>query len=154
VWNYQYGSGSYPNSYTNVVTDPLNNDTAYTFSTLGGANNGFNDVVSYFLTTTKTYQGSQGSGTLLKQEDLQYYNNGLTGNSNIVRPFVTQITTTLNGKVSKVVRTSDSGPSGSSYPFGLVTAEKKYEFGSGQPGVLINETDTTYLWQNNSNYLT
>ena len=37
--------------------------------------------------------------------------------------------------------------------FGNVTVEKVYDYGNGAPGPLVCETDTTYLWQNDSNYL-
>jgi RHS repeat-associated protein len=159
VTNYQYGSATYPNPLTNVTTDPLGNDTVSTFSTLTtdqttNAPFGNNDVGAYYVTTTKKYQGSQGSGTLLKQEDLQYYSNGQTSISSVVNGFVTQVTTTVNGKVSRVTRTPDSGGYGANGPnFGVVTVEKKYDFGSGQPGALLNETDTSYQWQSNANYL-
>lgn len=151
ITNYQYGSGTYPASFTNVMTDPLGNDTANTFSPLTTdqtASQGPNDLTAYYVTTSKKYQGSQGSGKLLKEEDTEYYSNGQTGAKAVVNAFVTQVTTTMNGQQSVVVRTPDPGAYGSTLPnFGLATAEKQYDFG----GALLKETDTTYSWQSGAN---
>lgn len=152
TWKYSYGSATFPNPFTNTMTDPLGNDTANTFTPLQGVNNLMNssNTKSYFLTTSKHYQGLQSTGNLLQQEDLQYYNNGKAGDANAVNGFATQITTTTNGEVSRVVRLPDSGGYGDFIPnFGVVTSEKHYDF----DGSLLRETDTTYKWQTDSNYL-
>ncbi len=129
TWNYQYGTASCGGALANTMTDALGNDTVNVFNQLQSVDNGFNDdPAPFYVTTTKVYQGSQAGGNLLKQEDFQYYSNG-TGNSNIANAFVTQVTTTMNGNVSRVTRTPDAGGYGSNFPnFGVVTVGKKYDF--------------------------
>lgn len=150
VWNYNYGTSVCSGSMTNTMTDPLGNDTVDVFNKLQGVNNGRNDVVSYFVTSTKNYQGSQSSGNVLKEEDFQYYNNNLAGDSNTANSFITQVTTTMNGSVKRVVRTPDSGGYGAGMPiFGVVKTLQEYDFNNN----LVRETDTSYKWEGNSNYL-
>lgn len=147
TWNYQYainGNVLCAAGLVNKMTDSLGNDTVSTFNQLQSVNNGLNDnPAPFYVTTTQNYQGTQGAGVLLKQEDTQYYSNG-TGNNNVANGFVTQIATTINGHVSVVTRTPDSGGYGQGMPiFGVVTTEKKYDF----TGAMLRETDTSYMWQ-------
>lgn len=156
TWKYSYGTAACNNTLTNTMTDPLGDDTVNVFSQLQGVSNNYvnDNPAPLYVTATKVYQGSQTSGQLLKREDLQYYSNGQSGGNNVVNGFVTQVQTTINGKVTQTTRTPDASGYGTGAPLmGVVTVEKKYDFGAGQPGALINETDTSYFWQSNSNYL-
>ena len=54
------------NQMTNVVTDPLGNDTAYVFTALNGVCN------LYFETTTRNYQGASSGRQILQQIDTTY----------------------------------------------------------------------------------
>src|SRR5205085_4784825 len=37
--------------------------------------------------------------------------------------------------------------------YGKEVSEKEYDWGPGVPGALLRETDTSYIWQINGNYL-
>jgi RHS repeat-associated protein len=150
VWKYSYGTPRCNTPFTNTMTDPLGNDTVNTFIQLPASSNmdNLNDFPApYFVSTAQSYQGSQGSGALLKQEDYQYYNNGQPPATFITDGFATQIKTTINGQVSLVTRTPDSSLGPNLPPFGLVTVEKQYDWGNGQPGGALKETDISYAWQ-------
>src|SRR5205085_4972289 len=47
----------------------------------------------------------------------------------------------------------DAGLGANAPIFGNVVSEKVYDWGPGVPGALLRETDTSYMWQINSNYL-
>lgn len=71
IWKYQWlvsqNNPTAPNgTYTNVVTDPLGNDTVHVFTNLG----------SFYETSTRTYKGSYTSGQLLRQVDTGYQQTG------------------------------------------------------------------------------
>src|SRR5262249_27232343 len=53
-----------------------------------------------------------------------------------------------------VTKQYDNGSAPGRPVFGNVVVEKEYDWGQGAPGPLLKETDTTYQWQVNSNYLT
>jgi RHS repeat-associated protein len=75
--------------------------------------------------------------------------------SNLANVFATDIVTTVypSGKVRKVHKDPDSGLGAGKPIFGNVKKEFEYDWGQGQPGALLRETDTTYQWENNSAYL-
>ena len=105
-WNYSFpqvlGAAIFNAAltYVNTATDPLGNDTVYTFSSQGGC-----DVHE---TQRKVYQGSQTSGTLLKTTTTAYqaalnpqqgvWSNSLPGT--VVAVFPTTVTTALDNGVS------------------------------------------------------
>src|SRR5258708_6671024 len=60
-----------------------------------------------------------------------------------------QTTVMPSHKVSLVHMDYDN----SALTFGLVTKQKQYDWGTGAPGALLQEVDTTYQWQVNGNYL-
>ncbi|PYP91962.1 MAG: hypothetical protein DMG65_05850, partial [Candidatus Angelobacter sp. Gp1-AA117] len=144
-WQYHWGVAQADGSLTNVVTDPFGNDTTHVFRKLVTAS----DACPQYETSTLYYQGSQGTGTLLRQVDTA---RGLltfiADAAGVANPMPTDITTTLypSGKVNLVHKDYDPGPAnGGSY--GNVTAEKIYDWGPGRPGPLLRETDTVYKWQ-------
>ena len=155
TWTYHWmtqqttGSSGAVTSYTNVVTDPLGNDAVHVFTNLGSA---------YYETSTLYYQGSSGSGQLLKRVDTAYQVDCVSGIAapNVCSaatpptydlPISIQTTVYPSGEVSKVTKSYDTAG------LGKVVAEKDYDWGQGTPGALLRETDTTYEWQANSAYL-
>ncbi|HLJ85999.1 MAG TPA: RHS repeat-associated core domain-containing protein [Candidatus Angelobacter sp.] len=152
TWNYkwltQQASPLQKNgTFVNVVTDPLNNDVAHTFTNVEG-------FCSFYETTTQTYQGSSSSGTLLKRVDTSYsvavVNTSASGSPTVL-PISIQTTVYPSGKVSLITKEYDKSLPGTSY--GKITKEKEYDWGSGSAGALLREVDTSYFWQSNSSYL-
>jgi RHS repeat-associated protein len=146
TWHYSgYSSAT-------TVTDPLGNDTVHTFTAFGLESTDYR-----FETETLFYQGSSGSGTLLKTVQTDY-DNFAAGNDVYQSPGVVPIhvTTTLpNGQVTQVQTDydsnfSDAGP----IPYGNVIARREYDYGSGTPGALLRTTTTQYEAFINSTYLT
>ena len=181
-WTYTWGGnpgGTLVASSTdyeieNVVTSPLGDDTVHHIT-------GFFGGPSLYETQTRYYQGSHTSGTLLKtvNTDYSYSSNPFDMGPQVVPPTAInvvpiRVTTSLpNGLTSKVETDYDSNsftfhdptwglPLNPQQPFqnsmypgtlGTVLARRQYDSGVGAPGNLLNQTLTTYLWQNNSNYL-
>ena len=134
---------------TNTVTDPSGNDIVHGFTAIDGA-------YSFWETSTKYFQGLQGSQPL-KQVDTTYAPYTLLTENNLVGNVVpTSIKTTLNpsGKVNQVAKQYDAGFGAGSSIFGNVVKEFEYDWGTGSPGAVLRETDTTYQWQIDSRYLT
>ena len=153
-WTYTWGTPS-GGVVINKVTDPLLNDSVHTFTALEGPAG-----CSFYETRTQYYQGTQSPSHLLKQVDTSYYpplmfltDSGESVAGNVVAK---DIVTTLypNGMVSKVHREYDQGLGAGKPIFGNVTKEQQYDWGQGQPGPLLRETDMVYQWQKNSAYLT
>jgi RHS repeat-associated protein len=104
------------------------------------------------------------SGTLLKVATTDYsYSPSPTDNFGIINLVPIRTTTTWpNGPVTKSEKDYDSGFTFSNYStgtytpavYGLLVAERSYNYGSGSPGPLLRQTKTSYAWQSNSNYLT
>jgi RHS repeat-associated protein len=168
TWSYNLG----------IVTDPLGNDTVYTFTAPCGG--------SAVNTETQYYSGSHSNAAnLIKTEDTQYAVSGgdpfwpTDGGSSA--PYSTlpvlKKTTWANGQVSEVCMVYDSmtgGPcsaaynpsgstffdrystSGKTYPFvyGSVVQKSEYDYGSGSPGPLLRQTNTQFQWQANNSYRT
>lgn len=169
TWHYSYGSVTSSGTLTNTVTDPNSNDTDVVFSqystSQAGGVAGATACSGLVQTSTRTYSGTGSSRTLLAQQDIQYQAQAMTADltsSTDSTPIVgniyaTTVTTTdsVAGKVKQVKRTSDTGLGSSSGKpfFGQPVKEQVYDWGSGSPGSLLKETDTTYLWQNDSRYL-
>jgi RHS repeat-associated protein len=156
TWTYNWGTPS-SGSLVNSGTDPMSNDTVYTFTALdpnGGGRCGF------YETRTQSYQGTGSSRQLLKQVDTTYSSmmfTVATSQGSVLGNVVpTSIKTTIypSGKVSLVNKTYDSGLGSNAPMFGNVISEKIYDWGQGAPGALLRETDTRYLWQINGSYLT
>ncbi|HXB21392.1 MAG TPA: hypothetical protein VNV88_08425, partial [Candidatus Solibacter sp.] len=155
TWLYNWGAALSDGSMTNVVTDPLGNDTVHVFRAQDGT-----DGCGFYETRTQHYQGSSSTGRLLQQVDTVYASAMLpsdTGDSNGLSNVVpTSIRTTVypSGKVSLITRSYDTGLGANAPIFGNVVSEKIYDWGQGAPGALLRETDTTYQWQSNGSYLT
>lgn len=165
-WTYSYsypGGGQIGNSGTATVVDPLGSNTVYT--------NSFLSFCSAYTTSVKYYQGAVQPANLLKTVSTTYSSSpspfaedyGIS-TMNIVPAQIT--TTWANGKTSMVTKSYDSGftfvdPRGNGRTFtgiyGKVTVEKEYDYGNGQPGPLLRQTNTSYAWQSPSphysNYL-
>jgi RHS repeat-associated protein len=152
-WIYSWGTVQSDGSLTNVVTDPLGNDSVHVFHSIGGSCN-------FFETSTLSYHGSKSTGQLLERVDTTYSGTTLNINSNTangagnVVPTAIVTTDSLSGKISQTLKSYDPG-FGTGFPiFGNPTVEKVYDWGSGASGPLLRETDTTYLFQNDGRYLT
>ena len=158
-WTYSLGGSQ--NAPTITVTNPLNNDTVHTFTSIG---TGYS--CSPYETQTQNYQGHQSGGTLLKTvaTQYQYSSSGLLNPPFTLSTSVvpTSITTTWpNNQVSQITKSYDSGFSYLNFPagtstaiYGKVTSESAYDYGAGAPGSLLRKTNTQYLAFANSNYLT
>jgi RHS repeat-associated protein len=155
TWHYFWGAAQSDGTMTNVVNDPLGNDTVHVFTaqdSTGGC--------GFYETRVQAYQGFRGSGKLLQQLDTVYASailpsdaQGFDGLSNVVP---TSIKTTIfpSGKVNLVTKTYDTGLGTNAPIFGNVVSEKVYDWGQGAPGALLRETDTSYVWQTDARYLT
>jgi len=129
TWSYSR-LGGFP-TWTTTVTDPSpqQNQTVWNFQ-------------GFFPTEEQVYQGSQGSGTLLKTIFTCY--NGATPNCNS-----TAITTPIT---ERAVYTEWPGTSQEESEINtsflantaLSTEEDDYDYGSGSPGGLIRKIFTTY----------
>jgi YD repeat-containing protein len=100
TWNYTWGTIS-NGVLTNVMTDPLGNDSVHTFTSLSGANG-----CDYYENITQEYEGSRNSGTLLKRVDTTYSSAFVAASDgaflgNVV-PTSIQTTVYPSGKVSLV----------------------------------------------------
>ena len=160
TWSY-----SVPGAGSVVVTDPMLNDTIHVITGLGGS-------CSLYETETDFYQGSHGSGALLKtvKTDYSYTSNpydmsGTNPATTMAGVVPIRVTTILpNGQTSKVETDYDSGfsyrdpmygdpnvfpPQTHTYTvtYGRPVAQREYDWGQGAPGALLRQTLTTYQWQ-------
>jgi RHS repeat-associated protein len=155
TWNYQWSQGS--NLNLNVVTDPLGNDTT-------------NLVAGDVVIESKRYAGSYTTGTLLETTTTQYRSDEnpfdvyVPAHAANVVPL--SVTTTIfpSGKTSQSTYNYDPGftysvynifdGSTSTYPaiYGGRALTTASDYGQGVPGPVVNQTSTTYQWQNNPNY--
>jgi RHS repeat-associated protein len=137
------------NTVTNVVTDPMGNDGAHTFTLL--------DSNSLYETTAQYYQGAKSANQLLKTVTTQYTWDLNEPFGNIaVNVVPTSITTAwANGQTSEVAKSYDSGFSYGSITahYGKVVTESEYDYGSGAAGPLLRKTSTAYKFQGDPNYL-
>src|SRR5437016_4302583 len=155
VWNYNWGTAA-NGSLTNLVTDALGNDTVHTFTAQDGPSG-----CNFYETRTQNYQGTGSARQLLKQVDTSYTGTAMTSDTQDfgsglgnVKPKSVQTTLSPSGKVSLVTYEYDPGLGANAPGFGNVTVQKEYDWGTGVPGPLLRETDTTYQWQVDSRYLT
>jgi RHS repeat-associated protein len=155
TWTYTFPNvGSANNSpYSTSSVDPLGQKTVHTLTTQS-------DTCSFYETQNQSYDSS---GNLLKTVTTAYSSNPdplwtNTGGashpaSNVVPTSVT--TNWPSGKVSQVQTDYDPGialTSGRAI-YGLPTAKREYDYGSGGPGSLLRTTTTTYQALSNSSYL-
>jgi RHS repeat-associated protein len=167
TWTYNFGTvawGSGTTSRTDTETDPLGNETVFTQTGLG-------NTCSFFETNRVVYQGLQSAGNMLETTATNYaWIKNTQAAYSAMAPYSvfnvhpTTVTTTLsNGQVREVVNQYDSGFSYSDSTmtldlqynagYGLVTAKKEYDYGSGAPGALLRTTSTTYQALANPTYL-
>lgn len=151
TWTYTYDLAQ--NSTT--VTDPEGNDTVHSFSLVAQ-----NAICNSFETGTKWYQGSQGSGTLLKTTSVSYSGDADLLNAsqtysayNVLK---TQETTSWpSGQVSNEYFQYDPGVPctnclhGHPVNLGNTTLDTDYDYS----GALLRQTSASYEWQANSPYL-
>jgi RHS repeat-associated protein len=152
TWNYSWGAPQPDGTLTNSVTDPLGNDTVHILSPIViGCN--------FYETSTKSYQGTKTTGQLLRQVDTTYLggasgNDGTLASGGWAVPITITTTDVPSGKVTLVQKTYDPGLGAGKPIFGEVASEKVYDWGTGAQGPLLRETDTTYVFQNDSRYTT
>jgi RHS repeat-associated protein len=156
TWNYTYNGNN-----TTTAEDPLGNYTVYTNQDLNWCSN--------YTTSIQYYQGAVNSGNLLKTVSTTYNQTPSPFGEEVGRPYYmnivpTQITTTwaANNKTTQINKSYDSGytfvdPRGNGVQYtglyGKVTIEKDYDYGSGGPGSLLKQVNTSYAWQSpNPNY--
>lgn len=153
TWTYQHTApvgcgGTYGNQQTpctteptTTVTDPLGNDTVYTFAMVWGLPSGwpqqtygpcFENKCTFYLVEKQVYNGSVSPGNLALTE-IHCYNGNLTN-----------CTTNLNNLIDLPLTQEDvytflpgvADPSHQEVfynPAGLVTEEKAYDFGASTP---------------------
>jgi RHS repeat-associated protein len=164
TWTYRIG---YP-SGSNTLTDPLGNDTVYTFSTFGGCD--------AHETQEQAYQGSQTTGKLLrtKATAYQYASNpqsgaftGGGGTNNAV--FTSKITTTLDSGQSTATSYSYDNGFSNVQPACTAGANNSFSCTNSSPvqtsfgrqtystvvdysGSALKTIQTTYLFQLNGSY--
>ncbi len=144
-----------------VVTDPTGNESVHVSSPIGGCN--------YYETQAKYFQGSQTSGTLLKQVDTVYnvYPNPsqeYTGGTSAGAAFPTTVTTTWNnGTVTKEETVYDTATTYTALDLlcyncadtpmattqtrinGQVASHNSFDYGHGAPGPLLRKTTESYV---------
>jgi RHS repeat-associated protein len=157
IWNY---SGFSTAGSTVKITDPLLNDSLHAMTGLGGTGTLFETQAQYF-------QGSSTTGTLLKTVATDYSWNSHAPRNPTSPPYACwsvssvvpiRVTTTWpNGQATKQETDYDSGfpvANFGNFNYGEVIAQREYDYASGSPGPLLRQTQTSYAWQSNSNYLT
>ncbi len=159
-WRYTWGTPA-NGLLTNIVTDPLGHDTVHTFSDLSPLA-GLVAACNFYETATIQYQGAQSANQPLQRVDTSYtaanvsYDAGTVTNSSAPgNVFATDVVTTVypSGKVKKVHKDPDAGLGAGLPIFGNTVKQLEYDWGQGQPGALLRETDTVYQWQKSSSYL-
>jgi len=142
TWNYAY-TGT-----TTTVTSPLGDDAVHTITALQNA-------CSLFETQAQYYQGSAGTGTLLKTAVTQFSSTQspftVSGDLPAVNVVPTQVTTTVGSKTSRSVSTYDSGVTnadGTVVLLGSLLQRDEYDFSN----TLVRSTLNHYLWQDNATY--
>ncbi|HEV3038047.1 MAG TPA: RHS repeat-associated core domain-containing protein [Candidatus Angelobacter sp.] len=148
VTTYSWGMAS-NGTLANTVTDALGHDTVRVFTALDGANG-----CRFYETSTLAYQGSGSGRTLLQQVDTTYtagtvFADAVGADGGFGNVLVSTVTTTLKpgNKVQRVSRTYDSGPGQTRPIFGNVVTEKETDWGVGQPGAILRQSETAYQWQ-------
>ena len=159
-WNYAWGVAS-ASGQTNVVTDPLMNDTVHIFSSLTPPGSVSPTGCNLYETSTIDYQGLQGANHPMQRVDTTYSSTYLQpdafdGGGGVGNVFATDVITTVypSGKVKKVHKDPDNGLGAGLPIFGNVKKELEYDWGQGAPGALLRETDTNYKWETSPDYLT
>jgi RHS repeat-associated protein len=155
-WTYHWGTIA-GGSLTNVVTDPLGNDTAHVFSDLS-LQIGTLPYCKFYETSTIQYQGAQSANKPIQRVDTTYSAANIEVSTDDFSPrnvFATDVLTTVypSGKVKKIHKDPDTGLGAGLPIFGNVKKELDYDWGQGTPGPLLRETDTTYKWETNADYL-
>src|SRR5262249_24872619 len=170
TWNDQYiAPASFGLNSRTIVTSPptatssTGDDSVYDI-----------DTVLWRAVTERHYQGpfSNGTGVLLKTINTHYRSDYSVseeaqggGYVNIAPDSITTILP--NGQQSQVTYSYDSGAQFHDFDqvnsvkvnytpliYGSVVTKKEFDYGTSVPGSLLRETDTTYPWQGNGNYLT
>jgi RHS repeat-associated protein len=145
--NYFWGTPS-GGVMSNTVSDPLGNDTMHVFTSLDGAGG-----CLFYETSTKSYQGAQGSGSLLRQVDTTYQTPthfsdaaGANGGFGNILPTIVKTTITQNGqtKISQVTRTYDQGPGNTRPSIGDVVTEQVTDWDGS---TILRQVENAYQWQ-------
>jgi RHS repeat-associated protein len=163
TWTYTYNEVS----STTTVTDPVGDQVVHTFANLAPGSG-----CSLYETATQYNQVTQNGGlSTVKTVTTSYQTaSGYDGSDNAVA-FPTQVTTTWpNGQSATNTMGYDNGSTYYFYncyygdpapvwycpivfhaqvPFGKIVSQSNYDYTRS----LLNQTQTQYLWQTNSNYL-
>ena len=152
---YLYGTPT--GGYNTTVTDPLGNDTVHTFSYITTTVKSNSSVE----TNVQSYSGSYTSGKLLRTVSTQYTADYLYDYSSqefnyslgVVNIRPTSVTTTLDsGQVSQTQTTYEAYSFNGNPAMRLNPVEiRKYDYGTGSPGALIQRTVYAYLHNTSSN---
>lgn len=151
--NFQWLYGPCSGVSATCVTDPEGNQQAHTFNKVTIGNDCSAGPVE---TSVAYYQGSAGSGTLLKTtsrtwtgDDETAINNFPCGSLVVNLRVTSEITTLDSGQSSQVQTDYETFPWGSFTMSRLNPTEKReYDFG----GALVRKTDYAYLHTNNQAY--
>jgi RHS repeat-associated protein len=158
TWTYGGASGGRV-----IVTDPLLNDTAHTFTDLR------TNSCPFYETTTQYFQGSYTAGTLLKTVNTAF--TPLQPAANVGQPGTVNVTWP-NGQENQTSITYDSAvifqspifnitthalagpPNSTPWSYGLPLTKKEYDYGTSPSfGSLLKTTTINYEALVNSNYL-
>jgi len=125
-WTYHWGTIA-SGSLTNVVTDPLGNDTAHVFSDLS-LQTGTVPYCKFYETGTIQYQGAQSANNPIQRADTTYSTANFSVSTDDISPrnvFATDVLTTVfpSGKVKKVHKDPDTGLGPGLSMFGNVKKE-------------------------------
>jgi RHS repeat-associated protein len=160
IYNYQgnfpAGGSSiylYPAKGVAIVTDPQGNDVVHTI----GPGTGSSGCPGYVY-QSQYFQGSAGSGTILKTVQTQYTcTMGTPGgdlDGTALNAVPTQVTTIWPGGQSvQVVHTFDptfNDPNGQAVRIGSLLENDQYDFSN----TLVRSTVNHYAWQDDSTYAT
>jgi hypothetical protein len=171
TWNYNYtgystGTGALANyspTYQTIVTDPLGNDAVHTMSDLGTV------CVNVYETEVEKYSGSYTNDIALSKAVTSYgttpdpYGLAINASGSVMNVVPLSITTTdvPSGLTLQTVKSYDvgillpptglmSGPQQNAI-YGDVIQQSEYDYGSGSPGALLRQTNTSYMALNGPN---
>jgi YD repeat-containing protein len=157
TWNYNQGTHEFYTSFQTTVTSPLGDDAVHSFGALSVQN------CPAYETQLDEYHGSHSTGTLLKTTITDYnatgdpYQTDGSGHAyaaiNVVPTHITtKYFTGSNTQTKRTEKDYDPGIQLNTYYgvgpnalYGLVTAQREYDYGTTSWGPLLRQTKTTYM---------